>query len=97
MVKSSRDAPNPKVRDCSSPRTRKNIPAADSTAPVTSNLGAAAFAAGAAMRRASQMIAATTRICSPNDARQLIALVTRPPISGPAAAPSPPAPLTTPK
>ena len=32
-----------------------------------------------------------------NEARQLIALVTRPPISGPAAAPSPAAPLTMPK
>jgi hypothetical protein len=43
------------------------------------------------------MIQATTRTCSPNEARQLIALVTTPPISGPAAAPSPHAPLTTPK
>jgi hypothetical protein len=43
------------------------------------------------------MIQATTRTCSPNEARQLIALVTTPPISGPAAAPRPPAPLTTPK
>ena len=32
-----------------------------------------------------------------NDARQLIALVTRPPMRGPAAAPSPAAPLTMPK
>ena len=47
--------------------------------------------------RASQMIQATTRTCRPNEARQLIALVTSPPISGPAAAPSPPAPLITPK
>ena len=38
------------------------------------------------------MIQATTRTCSPNEARQLIALVTTPPISGPAAAPSPPTP-----
>ena len=43
------------------------------------------------------MIQATTRTCSTNDARQLIALVIRPPMSGPAAAPRPPAPLTTPK
>ena len=43
------------------------------------------------------MIQATTRTCRPNDARQLSALVTSPPISGPAAAPRPPAPLTTPK
>ena len=43
------------------------------------------------------MIQATTSTWSPNEARQLIALVTTPPISGPAAAPSPPAPLTTPK
>ncbi len=43
------------------------------------------------------MIQATTSTCSPNEARQLIALVTTPPINGPAAAPRPPAPLTTPK
>ena len=53
--------------------------------------------AGSVILRASTRIQATTRTCSPNEARQLIALVTRPPISGPAAAPSPPAPLTTPK
>jgi hypothetical protein len=47
--------------------------------------------------RASTMIHATTSTCSPKDARQLIALVTTPPISGPAAAPRPPAPLITPK
>jgi hypothetical protein len=45
-----------------------------------------------AILRPSQMIQATTSTCSPNDARQLIGLVTTPPISGPAATPSPPAP-----
>ena len=43
------------------------------------------------------MITATTRTCSTKEARQLIALVIRPPMSGPAAAPSPAAPLTMPK
>jgi hypothetical protein len=42
-------------------------------------------------------MAATTSTCRMNEARQLIALVTRPPMSGPAAAPSPAAPLTAPK
>ena len=42
-------------------------------------------------------IQATISTCSPNEARQLTAVVTTPPISGPAAAPRPPAPLTTPK
>ena len=43
------------------------------------------------------MIAATTATCRRNEARQLMALVITPPISGPAAAPSPAAPLTMPK
>ncbi len=42
------------------------------------------------------MITATTSTCSRNEARQLNALVTSPPSNGPAAAPSPPAPLTIP-
>ena len=42
------------------------------------------------------MIIATTAAWSRNDARQLIVVVIRPPISGPAAAPIPPIPLITP-
>ena len=42
------------------------------------------------------MIVATTAAWSRNDARQLIVVVIRPPISGPAAAPIPPIPLITP-
>ena len=53
--------------------------------------------AGSVILRARKAIQATTRTWRANDARQLMALVTRPPISGPAAAPRPPAPLTTPK
>lgn len=97
MAKSSRDLPNPYVRDCSSPSTTNNSPIADSTAPVTSKCGRGPVLAGSAILNASQVIAATTRTCSPKDARQLSALVIRPPISGPVAAPRPPAPLTTPK
>ncbi len=40
---------------------------------------------------------ATTRTWRRNDARQLMVVVTRPPMSGPAAAPIPAAPLTAPK
>ena len=97
MVKSARDFPKPYVRDCSIPSTTKNRPSADRTAPVRSNPGRGSAGPGSAILRPSQMIQATTSTCSPNDARQLIALVNTPPISGPAAAPSPPAPLTTPK
>ncbi len=39
----------------------------------------------------------TTRAWKTNAARQLIAVVMTPPISGPAAAPMPPIPLITPK
>jgi hypothetical protein len=43
------------------------------------------------------MIDTTISTCSTNDARQPMPLVINPPISGPAAEPSPAAPLTTPK
>ena len=49
------------------------------------------------MPRPSQMITATITTCRMNDARQLMKLVTSPPIRGLAAAPIPAAPLTTPK
>ena len=42
------------------------------------------------------MIVATTAAWSKNEARQLIVVVIKPPISGPAAAPIPPMPLITP-
>ena len=67
-----------------------NKPAADSTAPVRSNRGLDPEGAGSVILRASTMIQATTRTCRPNEARQLSALVTSPPISGPAAAPGRP-------
>ena len=79
------------------PEHHEEQPGADKTAPVRSNRGRGSAGPGSAILRPSQMIQATTSTCSPNDARQLIALVKIPPISGPAAAPSPPAPLTTPK
>jgi hypothetical protein len=85
------------VRDCSSPSTMKNSPTADRIAPVRSKRGAGPVLPGSLILRPSRMIQATTSTCRPNDARQLIALVTRPPISGPAAAPMPAAPLITPK
>ena len=43
------------------------------------------------------MIVATTAAWKMNAARQLIPVVIRPPINGPAAAPMPPSPLITPK
>jgi hypothetical protein len=52
---------------------------------------------GSTIRRLSSTIVATTKAWNTNAARQLIAVVMRPPISGPAAAPRPPSPLMTPK
>jgi hypothetical protein len=43
------------------------------------------------------MIVPTSAAWKTNAARQLIPVVIRPPISGPAAAPIPPSPLITPK
>ncbi len=45
------------------------------------------------MRRPSTKITTMTSAWNTNAARQLIAVVMRPPISGPAAAPTPPIPL----
>jgi hypothetical protein len=48
------------------------------------------------IRRLSSTISAMTAAWKMNAARQLIAVVIRPPISGPAAAPRPPSPLMAP-
>ena len=49
------------------------------------------------MARLSQTMTAMISAWNTNAARQLIAVVMRPPISGPAAAPMPPMPVITPK
>ena len=51
---------------------------------------------GSVILRLRTMIVATTAAWSRNEARQLIVVVIRPPINGPAAAPIPPMPLITP-
>ena len=77
------------------PNTTKTSPAADSTAPVTSKAPFVPFAPE--NFRPMTMMPSTTRTWAMKDARQLIALVMRPPIKGPAAAPNPAAALTRPK
>ena len=52
---------------------------------------------GSFIRRLRITIVATITACNRNEARQLIAVVISPPTSGPAAAPTPPVPLITPK
>lgn len=76
------------------PSTTRNSPAPDNTAPTRSNSRRGAAVTGSP--RASTTTTATTSTCNRNDARQLNALVISPPTNGPAAAPSPPAPLTIP-
>ena len=51
---------------------------------------------GSTSLRLSRTIAAMIRAWNRKEARQLIAVVMSPPISGPAAAPMPPIPLTRP-
>ena len=97
IVKSVRAANHPYVLDCRMPSTTKNRPSADRIAPSRSNCGAASVRGGSVIRSAMTMIVATISTCRMKEARQLMALVTRPPISGPAAAPRPAAPLTMPK
>ena len=73
------------------------MPTADRTAPNASKGRVGSAGIGSAIRRLSRTISATTTAWKTNAARQLIAVVMRPPISGPAAAPMPPSPLMTPK
>ena len=72
-------------------------PAADRIAPTVSKGWVGSGATGSSMRRPSTKITATTTAWNTNAARQLIAVVMRPPIKGPAAAPTPPIPLIKPK
>ena len=69
---------------------------AERTAPVMSNFRVGSAGSGSLIPRASQMMTAMTRAWKMNAARQLIAELIRPPISGPAAAPMPPSALITP-
>jgi hypothetical protein len=54
-------------------------------------------AIGSTTRRLSRTIVPTTAAWKTNAARQLMPEVMSPPIRGPAAAPTPPSPLITPK
>jgi hypothetical protein len=72
------------------------MPTADRTAPNPSKGRVGSAGSGSAIRRLSRTISATTAAWKMNAARQLIAVVITPPISGPAAAPRPPSPLITP-
>ena len=79
------------------PTTTKNRPAADRTAPRTSKFGLAPCTPGSVMRRARYRMTSTSSACTPNARRHVAALVIKPPISGPAAEPMPPAALMAPK
>jgi hypothetical protein len=73
------------------------MPTAERIAPVRSNGRVGSAGTGSTIRRLRRTISATIRAWNTNAARQLIAVVMSPPISGPAAAPMPPRPLITPK
>jgi hypothetical protein len=78
--------------------TTRTSPSADSTAPPVSNGRVGSAGSGSlTYRRLSTKITATTTAWKTKAARQLIADVMRPPISGPAAAPIPPIALIAPK
>ena len=80
----------------STPITTRISPAADRTAPRVSKGRVGSGAMGSTIERLIQMITAMTSAWNTNAARQLIAVVMRPPIKGPAAAPTPPIPVITP-
>ena len=81
---------------CRMPTTTKKSPTAERTAPRVSKGRVLSAGRGSMMRRLSTMIVATIAACRRKDARQLIAVVMSPPISGPAAAPMPAIPLMRP-
>ena len=97
MVKFWLAVNQPYVPDCRMPSTTKTSPAAERIVPTISNFGLAPCTPGSWMLRLSTMIKATIRTCKMKEARQLIAVVMTPPMSGPAAAPIPAAALMTPK
>ena len=86
----------PWLSACRIPNTTKNMPTADRIAPTTSNGRVGSGGTGSTIRRLSKDDHRDTTAWKMNAARQLIAVVMRPPISGPAAAPMPPNPLITP-
>jgi hypothetical protein len=77
--------------------TKMTRPVADKIAPTMSKGWVGSGATGSTIRRPSTKITATTTAWNTNAARQVIAVVIRPPIKGPAAAPTPPIPLINPK
>ena len=79
------------------PVTTSTRPTAERTAPPVSNELLGSGGSGSTIFRLKKTITATMRAWKMKAARQLIAEVMRPPISGPAAAPMPPKALMTPK
>ena len=87
---------NPLLSACRIPVTTKNMPTAERTAPRASKGRVGSAARGSSMRRLSTTIKTMMATWKMNAARQLMAVVITPPMSGPAAAPMPPSPLITP-
>ncbi len=78
------------------PATTSTRPTAERTAPVVSKGRVGSAGSGSVIFRLNKTITAITRAWNMKAARQLMAEVIRPPISGPAAAPMPPIALITP-
>ena len=78
------------------PPTRTTRPTADRIAPTMSNGRLGSAGSGSLMLRASSRMTTMMMAWKMNAARQVIAVVMVPPISGPVAAPMPPMPLITP-
>ncbi len=78
------------------PMTTRTRPTADRTAPPVSNERVGSGGSGSSIRRLSRMITAITRAWNTKAARQPMPEVMSPPISGPAAAPTPPSAMMVP-
>ncbi len=72
-------------------------PTADRTAPRVSKGRVGSAGSGSSSRRLSRTMSAMTSAWKTKAARQLTAVVIRPPMSGPVAAPMPPAAMIAPK
>jgi hypothetical protein len=78
------------------PMTTKTIPSADRIAPTRSKGRVGSGSTGSTIERLRKRIVTMTAAWNRNATRQLIAVVIRPPINGPVAAPTPPIPLIRP-
>ena len=86
----------PQLLACSTPKTTRASPVAESTLPTQSSCGAGPRAAGSRIQRVPKRIPSATTTSPTNTSRQVKSVVTQPPRIGPTAMPAPATPPSTP-